>query len=203
MKKAPWTIVGMLALGFSGHASAVPVTFDLASDSTVIVTDFDGGWLCDLSGCGASVSVNPLLGSLSKELSAGETWAFDLFSIKFHGLGGGTGTLTANLGFDEPTGAVDATGSGSGGFFSFLITAGNLLWTAQPGSFSLTDGTTYSVLFENLSGITIGKNVDVRAFLTLNTEPTGVPEPGTLALFGLGLLGVGLASRRRTAAKLD
>jgi hypothetical protein len=199
-------LLGTFALVLSGAASAVPVTFDLASDSHVAISNFDGGLVCDLSGCGASVTLNPQLGSLSKTLSAGESWAFDFFSINFYGLGGGTGELSAVLGFDAPTGALDASGSGVGDFYtSFLFTAGSLYWTHQPGTFTLADGTNYSVLFDNLSGITVGNDVNVKARLTLNAEPTaaarvGVPEPGTLGLFGLGLLGIA-ATMRRQAAK--
>ena len=34
------------------------------------------------------------------------------------------------------------------------------------------------------------------ALLTINERPTGVPEPGTLALLGLGLLGIAAARKR-------
>ena len=101
--------------------------------------------------------------------------------------------------FENPTGAPDITNSANGSFFSFLITVGDLTWTTQPGQFSLADGTKYSVVFENLSGFTFGSSVDVHAFLTLNTEP--VPEPGTIALLGLGMLGVMFASRRQLLAR--
>jgi hypothetical protein len=41
--------------------------------------------------------------------------------------------------------------------------------------------------------------VDVHAFLTLDSE--SVPEPGTVALLGLGMLAVILASRRQLLAR--
>jgi hypothetical protein len=37
-------------------------------------------------------------------------------------------------------------------------------------------------------------------FTSVPTPPTGVPEPMTLGLFGLGLLGMGVMSRRKLAA---
>jgi hypothetical protein len=189
-------IVGAVALGVAANASAVPVTFDLADgpQSSVAITSLDKN--CLIGSCGASVSLNANLDSLSKTLSAGQSWAFDFFSINFYGLGTGSGTLAASLGFDAPTTAPNAVGSGNGSFLSaFFFSAGSLNWITQPGTFSLADGTSYSVVFQDLVGITVGTTATVKALLTLNAEPTGVPEPGTLALFGLGLLGLGFARK--------
>lgn len=170
MLKSLPAIVGVFALGAAVSADALPVTFDLGSDSSVKLNNFDGDWLCDLTGCGVAVSLNPQLGSLTKTLSAGQSWGFDFFTLSFYGLGGGSGSLSASLAFDAPTGAPDASGSATGSFLSFILTGGSLTWISQPGNFTLADGTNYSVFFENLSGITLSSNVNVRARLTLNRE---------------------------------
>lgn len=188
-------IAGVLALTVSGYASAVPVTFDLDGlTSSVSLNTYSSAF-----GAAPVLTLNSDLETMSEELNAGETWTFDFFTIDLPRLGAGDGTVSASLGFDAPSGAGLATGNGGGSFLSaFIFSAGTLTWITQPGTFTLADGTSYSVLFENLKGITFGTSADVRAFLTLNTEP--VPEPGTLALLGLGLVGAGLIKRRRAAA---
>ena len=158
-------------------AHAVPVTFGLtgAPGSSVDIVDFNGGLLCGLTGCGVEASLNPLLGSLSQELSAGDSWTFEFFDLNFHGLGGGTGTIQASLGLSSPSGAPLAGGSGSGGFGTFfgLISGGHLTWDTQPGSFTLLDGTSYSVAFENLDSLTVG-SATVHATITLLQEAGSV-----------------------------
>jgi PEP-CTERM motif-containing protein len=174
------------------YANATPVTFDLAGGpkSFVQVTDFNPGFICIF--CGIDTDLNSNLGSLSASLDVGQSWTFDFFEISFFGIGGGTGTISAALGFDAPTGAPTVGGLGNGGFATFLgfITGGNLTWTNPVSYYTLADGTSYSVAFSNLSGLTTS-TATVRATISRN-----VPEPTTLALFGLALLAIGLVRRR-------
>jgi hypothetical protein len=193
MKKLLCGLAVLVGLGAAVQADAGPVLFDIASESTVLLTNFEG------NGGEPTLIVNPNLGSQSALLKAGDTWTIDLFSIAFPLIGSGSGTISALLGFDQPASAPDINDSASGSFWSFFITHGDLTWATQPGQFSLSDGTKYSVVFENLSGFTVGRSVDVHAFLTLVTEP--VPEPGTMALLALGVLGVMYASRRQLLAQ--
>lgn len=199
--KSIQAFVGVAALGLAGIATAEPVYFDLAGDDKSSVAVELTGKSCLLSSCGVEATLNQGLDGLKNSLSAGQSWSFNFFSLDFYGIGAGSGTIQASLGFDAPSDAPTATGSGGGSFLSaFFFSAGNLTWTKQPGVFTLANGSSYSVKFQDLYGVSLGDNVNVRALLTLNSEPTSVPEPGTLALLGLGLLGTGLA-RRKMARK--
>lgn len=83
----------------------------------------------------------------------------------------------------------------AGGSQTFTGIAGNMPYAPLTYSFSFANNTRSSIFLEGLGGDNIGIVIDNVA---LRSAPvTSVPEPGTLALFALGLAGVGMAARRR------
>jgi hypothetical protein len=181
-----------LAVGAFTQAHAVPVTFDLSGSTSSVSVESDC-W----GRCGVNATLNPLLGSVADTLDVGQSFDFDFFNLNFWGTGIGSGSISASLGFDQPTGSPNADGTGSGGFLTLFgrLSGGYLTWdTFSP--ITLADGTSFLVEFEDLVGIDFG-SVTVGGRISLLSNAASVPEPGTLGLFGLSMLAMGFAARRR------
>lgn len=104
----------------------------------------------------------------------------------------GTYTLSFDISGNQRGGASDSMVIDLGGFIneSFSL-AYNSPWQTVTRTFTVTGSTTNSIIFNHAGGDNVGMMLD-------NVSLTAqVPTPGSLALMGLGLIGLGAAVRKR------
>lgn len=180
-----------LLVSFGAQAMPVMDFTPSSANSSVELTNSTG-----LSLGNFTLDLSSGLGNTTHSLSEGQSTSFDFFDIGLPEAGVGSGSVEATLAFDDPQN-TSGTGYGTGEWISFfVVSAGSLSWDQQPGAITTGNGSIFSLEFEELHGIDLGTEHTVEA--TITADSIAVPEPGSLALLGLGLAGMGarLKSRR-------
>ena len=188
-------------------AHAVPIFVDPASTGSTVDISLSNQNCAVWAPCWAdwafSTGANSLDGSSGAgDLEIGDSLDVDFFDLSVGGFGSADATIIATLAFDSPDVLPVATGQGNFWTFFGLYSEGTLVWE-QPGLVDLNDGSYLSIKFDNIDAAGFGNGATVGVTIAhvsgLGGGPTGVPEPGTLALIGIGLLALGITRRRQRA----
>jgi hypothetical protein len=179
--------IGNSSAGRITTHSAVQSTAALAAGSVTFALNAEASWTQDYSGAAAGTWASAQgQGSARWDLDVLKDTAVTLASQSFNFYPLGYASVSFNR--------VLADGS-----LSALSTSGDVLLAA--GHYAVLLNTYSSSSALNVRGAPSGSRSDL-ASLTLtgsfSTAVAAVPEPGTWALMGLGLVGLGVVKRRRT-----
>ena len=182
--------------GFDAPTQGTPIGTAVGSFSM----DVPGsGGLCSgsLGGCGAGVAIldsgSSVFNGRFNTTVGGSNWLDSFDAQEFH--------FTPNAGINS-IGFYITDPNDAGGRFTFNTATGTE--SVDFGSIfggGLSNGRAFYLTFtssDEITGLTIYSNNRDDGF-GIDDVTIGVPEPGTLALLGMGLLGAGLARRRRAA----
>lgn len=176
-------------------AAALAIGFAGAADADIIDFSYGGNTVATLTTSGGTSFVLDFISAPD----GGDAFINDLFLV------GPGGTFSAAAGQDTfAVASYDSTGLGDGNAFNWMLDfpqANNASRFTVGESFAWsiggTDPDSWDTSLLHINAFLNGNSIKLDGCVRGTDRCTPVPEPATLALLGIGLVGAGIARRRR------